>query len=402
MVKNKGFGIILVVGLIALLLVTACAHTPTAEKEKVVEIGMISPLTGGAATMAQVILLAQLDYITYFNEELGIPGVTLKLIWLDTAMDQARIFSGYHRLVERGVVALETVEVASLFKEMAEKDEMPVWAWSITEESLYPPGWIYTGYSTNAEQFAVVADWIMENWKEERPPRIAFVTIEREYGMELLPQSEKYAVSVGMEWLPTELIPYVPLDTTAQLLRLRQRGADFVYVGHMWTTTLPLLRDAHRLGLMDEIQFCGWDATLARPLIQGLGPAAEGYFAPKSLPLWNEVENPGMKWAGEMWQRYHGARVMDELYDGCIKQTTILPEGIKRAIEKVGYENLDGRAVKEALDTIEDFDPYGFGPQITYTNPDDRRGSNWVRICQVQGGDAVPVTDWRETPMLVP
>ena len=400
--KNSGFGIILVVGLIALLLVAACTNTPEAEKEKVVEIGMIAPLTGGAATMAQVILTAEVDYITYFNEEPGIPGVTLKLIWLDTAMDQARIFSGYHRLVERNVVALTTVELASLLNEMAEKDEMPVWAWTPTEESLYPPGWIYTGYATNAEQFAVLADWIMENWKEERPPRIGFVTIEREYGMELLPQSEKYAVSVGMEWLPTELIPYVPLDSTVQLLRLMQQGADFVYVGHMWTTVLPLLRDAHRLGLMDEINFCGWDATLAQPLIQGLGPAADGYFAPKSLPLWNEVHNPGMVWANEVWRKYHGERVMDELYDGCIIWTSILPEAIQRAIEKVGYENLDGHAVKEALDTIEDFDPYGFGPQTTYTNPKDRRGWNRVRICQVQSGDAVPVTDWRETPMLVP
>lgn len=392
----------LVTAIVAILCLTACVPAEEKAGERAVKIGMVAPLTGGAATIAQVVLTAEVDYIRYFNQQMTIPGVALELMWVDTAMDQARIFSAYRRLIDQGVVALTTVESATLFKEMAERDQIPVFAWSITEKALYPPGWIYAGYPTDAERFAVLADWIMENWKEDRAPRIGFVTIDREYGRDLLPQSEKYAKSKGMEWLPTEFIPYIPLDSTAQLLRMKERGADFVYIGHMWTTALPVLKDAARLGLMGEIRFCGWDATFARALIQALGPAAEGYFVPRTAPLWNEVDNPGIKWANEMWRRYHGLQTMPELYEGSLIHPPILPEAIKRAIEKVGYEDLDGLAVKEALDTIENFDPYGFGPKITYTNPEVRRGSGWIRICQVQNGDGVPVTDWREAPILRP
>jgi ABC-type branched-subunit amino acid transport system substrate-binding protein len=75
-------------------------------------------------------------------------------------------------------------------------------------------------------------------------------------------------------------------------------------------------------------------------------------------------------------------------------------EAIRIAIEEVGYENLDGSAVKEAMYGIKDFDPFGI-KEITYT-PEDHRGSATVRMYQVQGGEVVPVTDWRDGPMLVP
>jgi hypothetical protein len=70
------------------------------------------------------------------------------------------------------------------------------------------------------------------------------------------------------------------------------------------------------------------------------------------------------------------------------------------AIEKVGYDNLDGLAIKEALDTYKDYDPYGYGTPMDFINPENHRGSSWVRIYQIQGPTFVPVSDWREAPVL--
>jgi ABC-type branched-subunit amino acid transport system substrate-binding protein len=69
---------------------------------------------------------------------------------------------------------------------------------------------------------------------------------------------------------------------------------------------------------------------------------------------------------------------------------------MRRAIENVGYENLDGRAIKEALDGMKDFDVYGLA-SITY-KPDDHRGSAKMAVYQVRGGKIVRVSDWREVP----
>jgi hypothetical protein len=111
-----------------------------------------------------------------------------------------------------------------------------------------------------------------------------------------------------MEWLPPEFVPYVPMDSTVQLLRLKGEGADFVFIGPVWTTALPFLKDADRLKLMDQISFCCWDAALVEELVDNmLGPASQGLFGPKARPVASEVDNPGIKWGKQVWARYHGA-----------------------------------------------------------------------------------------------
>ena len=71
-------------------------------------------------------------------------------------------------------------------------------------------------------------------------------------------------------------------------------------------------------------------------------------------------------------------------------------EAIRKAIENVGYEDVDGRAIKEALDGIKDFDVYGLA-SITY-EPDDHRGATEMAVYEVRGGEIVRASDWREVP----
>jgi branched-chain amino acid transport system substrate-binding protein len=403
MVKGKGLGTILAIGLIALLLLTACASGPAPPAGgKVVEIGMLVSLTGATAEVEQDAFYSMEDGLRWWNEERGIPGVTLEYIWRDNARDTAKILSTYQAFVGRGIPAFINYSPPGALKARIERDEIPMLCEAITGEVMYPPGWVYSDYPTEAERFTVMADWIMENWQEERPPRIAFVGPDVEYFQEPLGESEKYAESVGMEWLAPEFVPYVPLDSTVQLLRLSDSGADFVYIGPVWTTSLPVLRDAERLGLMDQMSFCLWDAALVDKLIEILGPAAEGLFGPHSRPVPNEVDNPGVQWAIGVWERYHGTEPMGPYFVFGISHSPIIPDAIKMAIEKVGYENLDGYAVREALDTFKDYDPYGYGTPLDYTDPENHRGSPWTRIYEIQGGKQVGVSDWLEAPILWP
>jgi hypothetical protein len=77
-----------------------------------------------------------------------------------------------------------------------------------------------------------------------------------------------------------------------------------------------------------------------------------------------------------------------------IDRCSSLPE------EHGGYQNLDGHAIKESLDSIKDFDAYSIR-KITYAT-EDRKDSEAIRLYQVQVGEVIPLTDWREAPMLVP
>lgn len=393
---------ILAVALSVALMVTACAPRAPEEGKQVVRIGMIAPLTGAPAAVVQIAWRNLEDCLKYFEEK-GIPGVTLpagvkiELLWGDSGFEVAKAISIYERMRERNVVLYylpSPVEGEGL-KSRLERDQVPGVVMSVSENMMYPPGWIFTIYPTESERFAVLCDWIMENWKEERPPRIALMGTDSPSGRAPEVMGTAYARSLGMEVLPFEIVPYVPLDVTPQLVRLQERGADYAYIQAIWSTVAPIMRDAQRLGLTGKVRFGGMENSQSIALLE-LGSAVEGYLAVRSAPWYKEV--PILE---EVLRKYQGR--IDTMGDGAMS-LILFPAWIKAistALENVGYENLDGRAVKEGFYSVKDFDPYGLGRKVTYT-PQDHRGAPVVRIYEIRGGDVVPLTGWISAPMLVP
>jgi len=393
---------VLAVALLVVLLFTACAPGPPAEEEKVVKIGMIAPLTGAPASAIHIAWRNIIDYLSYF-EEVGVPGlelppgVTIELVWGDSAFEVPRAISIYERMREQGVVifyAPSPVEGAGL-KSRTDRDGMVNFVMSIDEGMMYPPSSIFSVYPTDSEGFSVACDWIMENWQEERPPKVAIMGTDSPSGHAPEVMGTAYARSIGIEMLPFETVPYMPLDSSPQLLRVNERGADFVYIQAIWTTATVVMRDAERLGLTDEMRFGGFENSQSIAML-GLGAAAEGYWSPRRAPWYKEV--PVLF---DILRDVDGK--LDTGGDGACTLAFVPAwiKAIKVAIEEVGYENLDGHVVKEGMYGVKDFDPHGTGKKVTYT-PEDHRGSASIRIYEVRGGDVVPVTDWREAPMLVP
>jgi ABC-type branched-subunit amino acid transport system substrate-binding protein len=401
--KGKRLGIgILAVTLAALLLITACAPGPPVEEKQVVKMGYIAPLTGPASAPVQVGYRNTVDYLKYF-EEVGVPGltlppgVTIQLVWADSGYDVTRTVSAYERMRDILFFHMPSPFEPQPLKPRLERDGIAAMTLGPDEFLMYPPGPIFSICPTESERFAAVCDCIMENWEEERPPRVAMMGTDTTQGRSAEVMGNAYAKSIGIEMLPYQVIPHMPLDVTTQLLRLRELGADYVYITATWQSVIPVMRDAERLGLTDEIRFtAGWEDCVAIPLIEALGPVAEGYFGAKAAPWYTET--PILY---DILREYHGR--LDTSGGGActLQYVPVSIEAIRIAIEEVGYENLDGLAVKEAMYGIEDFDPHDIGRPVTYT-PEDHRGAPALRIYEVRGGDAVPVTDWRDAHMLVP
>lgn len=400
--QRRAWTIVLAVALAVVLLFTACAPGPPAEEENVVKIGMIAPLTGAPASVIHIAWRNILDYLSYF-EEVGVPGlelppgVTIELVWGDSGFEVPRAISIYERMREQNVVlvyAPSPVEGAGL-RSRTDRDGMINFVMSIDEGMMYPPSSVFTVYPTDSEGFAVACDWIMENWQEEQPPRVAIMGTDSPSGHAPEVMGTAYARSIGIEMLPFETVPYMPLDVTPQLLRLSESGADFVFLQVIWATARAVMRDAERLGLTDKIRFGGYENSQSVQVLE-LGPAVEGYWSPRRAPWYKETPI-----LFDILREVDGK--LDTGGDGAttLVFVPVWIEAIRVAIEEVGYENLDCRAVTEAMYSIKDFDPHGIGKKVSYT-PEDHRGSPSIRIYEMRGGDVVPVTDWRQAPMLVP
>jgi len=399
MVKEKQLGIaILAIALAALLLLNACAPGPVVE-EKTVQFGWIMPITGPGGSPTQIAISAGDDYIRYFNEQEVIHGVSIEYLWRDTTHQLALGLGHYGRVVAAGVpvIVAEEAPLVMGIRERLERDEVVLFTAAGYHELMYPePGWIYSITPTIPEQAAVVLDYFMENWKEERPPRLAFLGMDAQWGYEPRYATE-YARSVGFEVLPSEIVPAVVLDATVQLLRLKEAGADLVHIQALPPAVAPTLRDAERLGLLGQIQFAGHYAGMGERVIESTGVASEGFLISRPYPWFGETEVPGIKLMIDNMMKYHGeVRREGEYFVGWVP-VAVICEAISRAIENVGYENLDGRAIKEVLDGMKDFDVYGLA-SITY-EPGDHRGATKMAVYEVRGGEIVRASDWREAPV---
>jgi len=400
MMKGKRLGIIiLAVAATVALLLTSCAPGPTVGG-KTVQVAAIWGMTGPAAASLQIQTAAMEDYFRYFNEQEAIPGVSIDLTWADDVLQMPLLYSHYERFIERGMPLIFMEEATGLvgLKDRFEKDKVViVMPGSGYQEANYPPGWRYGATPTIAEQAAVVLEHFRENWQEDRAPRLVFVGMDSPWGREPEYVTE-YARSLGFEVLPLEITPFVTLDATTHLIRLSGEGVDLVYIQALPMASGPILRDAERLGLLGQMQFAGHQSSMGERVIQMTGAASEGYLMPRPFPWFDETEIPGIELILDTQMKYHGKVTREGEVFFAWASSVVVCEAMKRAIENVGYENLDGTAIKEGMDSIKDFDVHGLAT-ITYT-PDDHRGVTKVAIYQVKEGKIVRVTDWREAPML--
>jgi len=401
--RGRGVWTILAVGVVAVFLLASCAPPTTLPPGgDVVEIGALPVLTGGGGSADQPAFQGFQDYLRYSNEEELIPGVTVELAWRDSATDIQRFLSGYEMLANRGVPVIWsdlTIAYGGLEARL-ERDQIPLFAGGATATAVYPPGWIFDAWATEGESGAIALDYFMENWGEDRPPRLQLFVTETTFGMEPAAEMTKYAESTGYEVLPLEISALVVIDATTQLIRIQERGADLVYIQNIFTAGGPIMRDVERLGLEDKMQFGGTGMVMGGHIIRMAPVGSEGFLAPRGLPWIDETEIPGVKTLVDIEMKYHG-EVYDspEYQSGWFYAATVC-EALKQGMEEVGLENLDGAVVKRVFENMRDVDIAGMA-KVTY-GPEDRRGVQRFAVYQVQGGKIVRVSDFVEAPILVP
>jgi len=240
----------------------------------------------------------------------------------------------------------------------------------------------------------------MDNWKEERPPRVGLIIADTEWGRLIIEQGTKYAESIGIEMLPPAFVPFVTLDASTQLIRLSDQEADFAFIQGLTQTSGPVLRDAERLDLSDKIQFGGSGHGMGDALVAQAGAAAEGFTGPRTAAWFDETDVPGVKLYIDNQMKYHGKVLRAPEYTTSWPAAVVVYETIRRAIEEVGYENLDRPAAKAVLDNMKDFDVYGIW-KVSYT-PEDHRGTSAAAVYEIRDGKIIRVSDWKDMPMLIP
>ena len=386
------------------LLAAACGDDDeVGEKPKKIAIGIIIDLSGPSATSAAPSMSAISTGLKYINEvEGGIDGAKLVLRWVDSQLSVARAISGFKRMVSREpkpvlLFGYMTAEVNAL-KSYCEEEKIPMLTGGHDKSTISPPGWAFVFMTSWSDMFAAFADYILENWTAERGPKIAVITTDSAYGrapMEAYP----YVEAKGVE-IRTEFIAMLPVDATAQLLKIRAWGPDFIFVHGVETHASVVLKDAERLEMLDEYRFAIGMATNAYRLMEMVPEISEGVLAVRMAMEPDRVDTPGGALSKEMWEYVTGSWKPDADH-GLMTMVFLVKEILTRAIAEVGLENLDGEAVYRVLENFQ-WDPLGTAGGLPYHwGPGKRVGNHALTIHEIRGGKLVPLTDTFDAPHIL-
>ncbi len=410
--------------LVALPLISACGgddedETPAAE-EKEITIGGTHTLTGAAASSTATSFQSFMDLIRYINEvEGGIDGIKIKYVWADDKYDAATAAIAYKRMKDRNHPILwwtwSPDYVLAGVKDMFERDRTPVMVYAAFAQGLYDPESMLFSYGfCPANNFTGLARWVLQDWEASGGtgrPKLGYLHWDLPYGMAPLDMgADRWAEEHGVDVVSRIYTP-MPLDLRPHLLALRDEGVNYLYLSGVAGDYATLIRDARAAGLWDEIKFIVESAadpyTMLLPLV---GEDAEGLYQIANNEPWSagpevaravRINAEIREWAGNSPARG------DIASTSVTKQ--ILTAMVRQAVADVGYENLSGEAMYNALLKMGPIDTQG-GFRIGGWTEDRRVGQSGIKMLQFRKmapGSEIPpdgimmetvaISDWIET-----
>ena len=353
---------------------------------KEIKIGLLSDLSGPTSAVGRPYSEGIKDCAKYLNSQGGIAGHKIKLIQVDYAYNAQQAISAYKKFVTRDkIIALQgwgTADTEALTRFVA-KDRIPTFSASYSAHLTNPKKapynfFIAADYST---QLRAALEYFKEHWTKSRAQRVAFVYPDHPYGLAPIPAGKEYAKQLGYEIVGEENVGLKAIDATTQLLNLKKKNPDYVWIGGTTPSTAVIMKDAQKLGFAPTFFVNIWGAD--ENLMKLAGPACEGHYSLQAAAIYGQ-DVPGMK----IIQQLTNNQPQMTHYIRGFASMLVMAEGIKRAAAK---GKITGPAIKEALETLRDFDPMGLTPPISYYH-DDHRANMSVFIYQIKNGKLTFVT----------
>ncbi len=367
-----------------------------AQQKKPIKFILLTDLTGPVHAQVAPEAWAAEDYFKWLNQKGGIEGHPVDLEVIDTKYQLPLARTAYARIktMKTTTVSFDAFSgaIEALRGEFA-KDKIPVMMMTGHGPALYPPAWVVAMMPPYDDSLCAMADWVVNNWKEKRSPRLALLL--GNYASGRVPEEAVwYCKKKGIEVVATEYVPLLPTDTSDLLIRIRDAKPDFVYDTLVPDMVKVVLRDRLKLGIqIPQVNF-----ILNSEIILKTVPleAYAGYMGFQSVSAWWEKEVPGVKLAYEIFK--HRGDMPPYSYMLGLGGCMVWAEAVKNALRKVGYEGLNGPAIMGGYSVINNFTGMGIFKNIDYSGG-DRRGCKWLKLVKFnKDGSLSNMTDYMEAP----
>lgn len=398
----------------SMMVLTALFLLPQpAHAQKKLYIGGSMALTGAYAEDVASILAAFEDYAKYVNETKKVApwgtekfpaDIAVEVLWRDDELKAAKALSVYEELKAKGMMVfrISGSPQALAVKDRLYQDKMGATSMTSGPFLLKPPQTIFTHYPIYTDHLAAIADWFRENWKEDRKPRVAYLTADNAMGRSIeIPEMEAYLKKVGYEFLGSQYVPLVvTAPPTTQLMWLKEKKVDLALGTMINPGSQPTIKEAIRLDmgphLGSKTTFGFASPSHLQIMLPAMGELVNGVVVAGSYPPFDEMNTPGIKFTHDLQEKYRPNKRLSPMgyVIGLIEGITQV-EALRLALKEAPFEKLTRTDVlNHGFHKIKNLSTGGLtATPLTY-GPGKIEGVDQVLVQQLQRGKIVKLGLW--------
>jgi hypothetical protein len=306
--------------------------------------------------------------------------------------------------------------IAAGVQDMFEHDKTPALFYFAFQPELWKEADMFFSFGYNtANNFTGLVRWILEDWEASGKtgrPKLGYVywrdlphgTVPLDLGV------DGWAEEHGVDFVRRGYSP-MPLDLRPILLGMRDEKVDYLYFQGVVGDVVVMIRDARAAGLWGGAMKVIIDATVSGydALLPIVGEDAEGLYQMANNEPYTSGPSDAIKKQLDIYEHAgHSPKRVDGAAHVAWKE--ILTATLRQAVADVGYENLNGEAMYNALLKLGPMDRDLTGFNLTGFAPDKKMGQSGIIMLQYRKmapGSAEPpdgimmetvaVSDWIET-----
>jgi len=348
----------------------------TASMAKDIKVGAIINLTGPASSWGQYHAKGVQDYIRYVNEvKGGVKGNKIDLTVVDhgykvpVAVKYVKQFCTEDKM---DIISTWDAGSGIMSKPIFQKYKVPDINYSTYIGFLKPPvAYAYLPFGDYDMDSYAVLEYIKAIDKGSAPPKVGLLTYNNPYGKAIHKPCKEYAAKHNVDIVDIEQFPPSALDLKTELLRLKEKGAQYVFMQALPSSIIMALQAADRVNY--HVPFFGtWTSTDPTFFDRAKGLLRGRLFVQfcGGLPV---DGTPGVKLLEDLAKRYKSVKKFDFSYWEGVVMGMIVERACLRAEEKFG--KINNLTINQALETFRNEDFGGLVPNITYTKT--YHGGSW-------------------------
>ncbi len=360
-----------------------------------IKVGAVINLTGPASTWGQFHAKGHKDYFRYVNEvKGGVKGNKIDMTLVDHAYNVSEGVAAVKKFCTRKKVDMLATWDAGTgisVKPIIKRYRTPTINYSVPWEALEPPiDYFYFPFGSYRLDSQAILEYIRAIHPGSESPKVGLLTYNNAYGRTVHKPCREYAEGHGVDIVGIEEFPAKTVDLTTQLLRLKQQGAQYIFMQILPASIITAFKSADRINY-DPQFFATWTATDPDFFKMGKGLIGDRLVVQFCGCLPGDG-TPGIKLLENLWKKYKTVEKFDFAYWEGVTIASIMERAFQRSLEKFG--NTDSVSINKAMESFRNEDFGGLVPDVTYTE-NNHEASFTGRIVKVnEDATYTPLTNF--------